>query len=116
MHLATLRFSSIEPLGRISPGTLELVLLVLHYLDNTCLWAAGQGWSCCCRSPYLAQRSEHALRRLYVIELKVDHDVVRIVDRSEYLVAAHARSLPTGRIAIKCLLPGVEVANWVFNV
>jgi hypothetical protein len=49
------------------------------------------------------------------VEFEVDHDIVCIINRSQYPVAAHTRPLPASRIAVEGLLPFVKVDYWVFN-
>jgi hypothetical protein len=50
------------------------------------------------------------------VESERDNDVVRIVGGSGKLVAAHARLLPLAREAIEGFLPGLEVADRVFDL
>ena len=64
-------------------GSLELVLLALYRLDDPRLRATHQGWRCSARSPHVAlQRGAKGLCLAWAIELEIDHDVVRIVNRS----------------------------------
>src|SRR4028119_1720500 len=78
---------------------------------------AHQGRRCFPRRPHLAPKpAEKGLRRAGAVESKLDNDVVRIVGGLKDLVAAHARVLPLAREAVEGSLPGVEVADWVFDL
>src|SRR5579875_3393664 len=93
-----------------------LVALVLNRLDDPGVRAAAQGWRGLRRLPDRAQRSEKRLRLACAIEVQVDHDVVRIVDRAKNPVTTHAAPLPASGIALEGRLPGVVVVDGMFNV
>src|ERR671933_531089 len=93
------------------------VLLDLHRLHDTRLRVAPQGRRGFLRCPHVAPKpAEKSFRFARVVELKLDDDVVRISGRSENLVAADARLLPLVGEAVEGCLPGVEVADWVFDL
>jgi hypothetical protein len=96
---------------------MESVLPNLHRLHDARLRLAKQGWRCFLRRPHVAPKpAEKSFRFARVVELKLDDDVVRIVRGSQNLVAADARLLPLVGEAVEGCLPGVEVADWVFDL
>ena len=62
------------------------------------------------------QKGEKGLHLACSIELKVDHDVIPIVGRLENSVAAHAQLLPPSVYRVEGHLPGVEVADRMFDL
>lgn len=93
----------------------QSVLRALHRLDDPRPRTTDQGGCCSRRSPHLAFGGEKGRRLARAVEVEADHDVVRVVDRAEDPVASHPRLLPASRVAIAGRLPGVEVADLVFE-
>src|SRR6202521_495194 len=66
-------------------------------------------------SPDPAHLGQQSFSISNAVELEVDHDVVRILHRSEHLITTNARPFAVGRIAVESLLPAREVRDGMFN-
>src|SRR6266571_8342693 len=97
-----------------SKESLELVLLALHRLDDPHSWALHE--RSLDAAPHLAHRRKKTFRLVDAVEFEIDDGVVWIVNRPEDPVAAYARLLAVDRVAVECLLPGIEAGDWVLDL
>src|SRR5207245_11720512 len=84
---------------------------VLDHLHNAYLGGADKRRGGLPRSPQLGHCDLEPLGVGQVVELKVDGDVVGIIDRPKHAMAAHPGLLPMNWIAIKGGLPEVEIPD-----
>src|SRR5712691_11198083 len=94
-------------------GGPELVLLGLDRLDDSSPWIRHD--RPCDAIPYDPHRSEQGSGFAWGVELEIDHDVVRVVDRAEDLIAADARLFPADGVAVESFLPDAVVDDGVFD-
>src|ERR1700674_4255185 len=66
-------------------------------------------------SPDPAHLGQQSFSISDAVELEVDHDVVRILDRSEHLITTNARPFAVRRVAVEGSLPTGEVRDGMFN-
>src|SRR5216683_5807144 len=66
-------------------------------------------------APHSAHLGEKPFRVFEVVELQVDHHVVRILDRPHDVIATNPRPFAVGRVTVEGPLPAGEVRDCVFD-
>src|SRR6266571_292689 len=98
---------------KFDPGSWSK-LLALHSLDDAHSWAFDD--RSLDTAPQLAQCRKKTFGLVEAVEFEIDDGVVWIVNRPQDPVATYARLLPIDRVAVECLLPGIEVGDGVLDL
>src|SRR5712691_6898956 len=65
--------------------------------------------------PHLTHLGQEPFSIFESVELQVDQNIVRIVNRSQHLISTNARPFAIDRIVVEGLLPAAEAGDCMFD-